>query len=192
MSGSTAPTVAKPSFWSRSPVRILMVVLTLTITVAIFVFRDRMAKLAAVGYPGIFAVSLLGNATIILPAPFLVLVFAMGSALPWLGVGLASGTGAALGELTGYAAGYGGAPVVQKQQIYARLEGWMRRYGGITILVLSAVPNPFIDVAGVAAGSLGYPLWRFLFFCWLGKTVKTTFVAWAGANAITLIQPYLH
>jgi len=181
--------------------RVLIVLFVLGLSVAIFVLRDSFAELAAVGYPGIFLVSLLGNATIVLPAPSLALVFAMGSALPPLLVGLAAGAGEALGELTGYAAGYGGRVVIElpdgqgsdpkNHKITQRLEAWMRRAGGLTIFVLSAVPNPFFDLAGITAGAVRYPVWRFLLACWLGKTIKTTLVAWAGAQSFTLIKPFL-
>jgi membrane protein YqaA with SNARE-associated domain len=190
----TPPPTSRPkpsSFWTGKLFRILVVFLVLGISVAIFGFRHRFAELAAIGYSGIFLVSLLGNATIILPAPSLALVFAMGSALPPTLVGLAAGAGEALGELTGYAAGFGGQAVVEDQKTYERLKVWMQQRGGITIFVLSAIPNPFFDIAGIAAGTLGYPLWRFWLFCWLGKTIKTTAVAWAGAQSLTFIQQFV-
>jgi len=180
------------SFLTGKLFRVLIIVLVIAISIAIFAFRDSLAQLAAIGYPGIFLVSLLGNATIILPAPSLALVFAMGSALPWPLVGLAAGAGEALGELTGYLAGVGGRAIISDKKAYTRMEGWMQRRGSITVLVLSLIPNPFVDLAGIAAGTLGYPVRRFLFFCWLGKTLKTLFVAWAGAQSLNLIAPLLH
>jgi membrane protein YqaA with SNARE-associated domain len=190
----TSPAETQPSsssFWTGKLFRTLVVVLVLGVSVAIFAFRDQFAELAAVGYPGIFLVSLLSSATIILPAPSLALVFAMGSALPPLFVGLAAGAGEALGELTGYAAGFAGGTVIQDYQTYKRLAAWMERRGGITVFVLSVVPNPVFDLAGIAAGTLRYPLWRFLLFCWAGKTLKTMLVAWAGSQSIVLIEQLL-
>ena len=181
----------RPSFWTGKLFRILIIALMIAISVAIFMLRDDFARIAALGYPGIFLVSLLGNATLILPAPSLFLVFAMGSVLPPILVGLAAGLGSALGELSGYLAGYGGRAVIDRRDIYTRMDGYMRRAGGVTIFVLSLIPNPLIDVAGIAAGALHYPLWRFLLICWLGKTIKTTLVAWAGAQGYTLIEPWL-
>jgi len=189
---SPAPNHTRPPpFWIGKPFRFFLVLLILGISMAIFAFRERFAELAAIGYPGIFLVSLLGNATIILPAPSLALVFAMGSALPWPLVGLAAGAGEALGEMTGYLAGIGGRAIIGDKKAYARLVDWMQRRGGITVFVLSAIPNPFIDLAGIAAGTLRYPVWRFLLFCWLGKTLKTLFIAWAGAQSLGLIEPLL-
>ncbi len=189
---SSQPESAKPSpFWTSKPFRFFIIALVLAISVAIFGFREQFAELAAVGYPGIFLVSLLGNATVVLPAPSLALVFAMGSALPPLLVGLVAGVGEALGELTGYALGYGGQAVIEDEAAYGRLVAWMERRGGITVFVLSVIPNPFFDLAGIAAGSLRYPVWRFLLFCWMGKTIKTTLVAWAGSRSIVLVEQFL-
>jgi membrane protein YqaA with SNARE-associated domain len=187
-----APGHPRPStFWSGKLFRFLVLAAVLGISISIYALRDQFAALGALGYPGIFLVSLLGNATIILPAPSLALVFAMGSALPPILVGLAAGIGEALGELTGYAAGFGGRAIIEDQNAYSRLQAWMQRRGSVTILVLSLIPNPFFDLAGIAAGSLHYPVWRFLLFCWLGKTCKTTLVAWAGAQSLTIIEQLL-
>jgi membrane protein YqaA with SNARE-associated domain len=171
--------------------RILVIGLVLFVSVAIYSLRNQFAELAGLGYVGIFLVSLLGNATIILPAPSLALVFAMGTALPPLLVGLAAGMGEALGELTGYAAGFAGRAVIEDHRTYQRLVIWMQRRGGITVFVLSLIPNPFFDLAGIAAGTLRYPLWRFLLACWLGKTIKTTVVAWAGSQSLVLVEQLL-
>jgi membrane protein YqaA with SNARE-associated domain len=181
----------KGNLLARTPVRAALVLAMIALSVAIYLLRDRFQALAAVGYPGIFLVSLLGNATIILPAPSLILVFSMGSALPFFWVGLAAGAGEALGELTGYAAGMGGRAVIEKRETYERMRGWMQRRGALTIFVLSLIPNPIVDLAGIAAGSLGYPVWRFLLFCWLGKTIKTMLVALAGAQSLHIVEPLL-
>jgi membrane protein YqaA with SNARE-associated domain len=179
------------SFWTGKLFRVLIILLVLGISIAIFAFRDRFVELAAVGYAGIFLVSLLGNATIILPAPSLALVFAMGSALSPLLVGLAAGAGEALGELTGYAAGFAGQAVIENQASYERMKSWMARRGDITIFALSVFPNPLFDLAGITAGTMSFPLWRFLLICWLGKTIKTTLVALAGAQSVVFVEQLL-
>lgn len=170
--------------------RLLVIVLVVFLSLAIILLRGRLVQFRAYGYTGVLLVSLLGNATIILPAPSLAIIFAMGGVLNPLLVGLVAGIGEALGELTGYLAGYGGGVVVEEQALYARLEGGMRRYGLIIIVVLSAIPNPFFDLAGIAAGALRFPLWQFLIACWLGKTIKTTLIAQAGAHSIPFIEHF--
>lgn len=171
--------------------RLLAITVVIVITLIVWRVADRLEQFKLWGYPGIFVVSFLGNATVILPAPSLALVFAMGGILNPLFVGLVAGPAEALGELTGYLAGYGGQAVVENHRVYERLSHWMQRNGALTVFVLSAIPNPFFDLAGIAAGVLRYPLSRFLLFCWLGKTIKTTAFAFAGAYSLTFFQKFL-
>ncbi len=163
-------------------------VFAVAITLAIAAFHDELARFERYGYPGVFFISLLGNATVIFPAPSLAVVFGMGGVLNPLFVGLVAGVGEALGELTGYLAGYGGRAVIEDWEMYEWLERWMQRNGSATIFVLSAIPNPIFDLAGIAAGALHFPLAQFLLSCWVGKTIKTTFFAFAGAQFINTIE----
>ena len=161
------------------------------VSVVVFSIRDRVEEFAAFGYPGIFLVALLANATVLLPAPGVAVVFAMGGIFNPVFVGLAAGSGGALGELSGYLAGYSGQAVVERMDVYARIEPWIRKYGGWAILVLSAIPNPFFDIAGVAAGIAKMPMVRFLFFCWIGQIIKMTLFALAGAYSVTWILNFM-
>ena len=167
--------------------RVLAVLVVIGISVYVFSVRDRAAEFAALGYPGIFLIALLANATIFLPAPGLAVIFAMGSVFHPLGVALAGGTGGALGELSGYLAGFGGQAVVENTAAYARVQPTVRKWGGWGILLLSAIPNPFFDLAGVAAGTLKMPLWKFLLFCWIGQLIKMTIFAYAGSASLNWI-----
>ena len=171
--------------------RLLAISAVIAITLVIWRVAGKLEQFRLWGYPGIFVVSFLGNATVILPAPSLALVFAMGGILNPLLVGLVAGPAEALGELTGYLAGYSGRAVVEEHKTYRRLSRWMQRNGALTVFILSVVPNPFFDLAGIAAGVLRYPLSRFLLFCWLGKSIKTTAFAFAGAYSITFFEGLL-
>lgn len=184
--------VTKRAFLSNELyLRILVVIIVIGITVGLFIFRDRVANLAGYGYLGAFLISLISSATIILPIPGLVVIFALGATYnPYL-VGLAAGAGSALGEITGYLAGYSGQIVLRNSKTYLRMEQWMKRRGSIIIFVLAFVPNPLFDLAGAAAGVLRYPLWKFLAVCFLGKTPKSILVALAGAWTLEWVRELL-
>ena len=164
--------------------RVLVLLAVIGISVYIFEIRDQAAKFAVYGYPGIFLISILANGTILLPAPGFAIVFAMGSVFNPFIVGLAAGAGAAIGELSGYLAGFSGQPIAEKTKIYQSIESWMQRYGTLTIFVLAAIPNPFFDLAGMSAGALKMPLHKFLSACLLGKIIKMWIFAYAGAYSI--------
>ena len=164
--------------------RLGALILVVGISLLVFSLRDKAEQLAVFGYPGIFLIALMANATILLPAPGVAVVFAMGAVFHPLGVALAAGAGGALGELTGYLAGFSGRAVIEQAHVYAKLLPWVQRFGPFAVLVLAAIPNPFFDVVGIAAGILKMPLWQFLVFTWIGQTIKMLIFAFAGAYSI--------
>ena len=172
------------SGWRLTVVRALTLLAVIAITLYIYSIRNQAQRLAAYGYPGIFLLSILANGTILLPAPGIAITFAMGAVFNPIGVGLAAGSGAALGELTGYMTGFSGQGVLERSALYERLEGWTRRYGGWTVLLLAFIPNPLFDLAGAAAGALRMPLGKFLCYTWVGKVLKMLVFAYAGAASV--------
>lgn len=141
------------------------------------------------GYLGAFLISLTFNATLILPAGNILVLSVLGAVLPSaVVVGLVGGAGAAIGEITGYMAGYSGRGVAQRSKMYNRVEGWMRRWGTLTIFIMSVVPFIF-DLAGIAAGVLRFPFWKFFLLCWLGRTLLYIGAALAGAWGWEAVLP---
>lgn len=178
------PTLKPETNLVTNILRILAIAAVIGITVYIYSIRERVDEFAEYGYPGIFLIALMANATVFLPAPGVAVVFAMGSIFNPIGVALAAGTGGAIGELSGYIAGFSGQAVVERTEVYNNISPWIDKYGGWTILVLSAIPNPFFDLAGIAAGMAKMKLWRFLLFCWVGQIIKMAMFAFAGAYSI--------
>lgn len=163
----------------------LLVVVALTIYVLLLP-EEQVKQLEGYGYLGIFLFAILGNATLLLPAPWLIFVFTMGARFHPLGVALAAGTGATIGELSGYLAGYSGQAIVEDAKSYQRMVAWMERRGNLTVLILAFIPNPLFDLAGVAAGALRMPIWKFMVWAWIGKVLKMLVTAYAGAGVISL------
>lgn len=176
----------KLSGWKLTVVRVLALLAVIALTALLILNRERIKELEAFGYPGIFLVSLLSNATLILPVPGVLFTSAMGAVFnPWW-VALAAGTGATLGELTGYLAGFSGQGVVENRKWYDRISGWMKKHGGIIILVMAIIPNPLFDIVGMVAGSLRMPLWKYLLWSWPGKCLKMLVFALGGVGILNL------
>jgi membrane protein DedA with SNARE-associated domain len=169
----------------------LFVLISGGVTFAIVKFAPQIKQFQQYGYTGVFLTSLIANATIALPIPSLAVTFSMGAALSWPLVGLAAGIGEALGETTGYIAGITGSAVVENKRSYARMQYWMENHGMLTIFTLSVIPNPVIDLAGITAGALRYAYYKFLFACWVGKTIKTLIFAWAGSHSVSWLLTLL-
>jgi len=179
----------------RRIIPLLTLLLVIAIVVGVFYFYqsypNKIEQLKNYGYLGAFLISLIFNATVILPAGNIVMLAILGATLPSATlVGLAGGAGAAIGEITGYIAGYSGQAIVRRQRTYARLESWVKKWGAITIFLVALVPFLF-DLAGIAAGVLRLPLWKFLLACWLGRTILYIGVALAGAWGWEAVLPHL-
>lgn len=156
------------------------IVLTVLVLAVPPIFGVNYAVLGNYGYLGVFLTTLLSSATVVFPSPTLVAPLIVGAFLAPPLVGLVAGVGAALGEATGYLAGYGSSALAARSRYYEPIRRFVNRFGLLAILVLAFIPNPLFDVAGIAAGSARVPYWRFLLVCFLGKTLRFILIAYMG------------
>jgi membrane protein YqaA with SNARE-associated domain len=147
---------------------------------------------SALGYSGAFAVSFLGNATILVPFPYVVVPFVLGANMghdPWM-VGLVSGIGAALGEMTGYFAGYYGRRLLKEEDKINGFREYVQRRPSMTpmmIWFLAATPIPD-DILIVPLGVARYSWWRVFVPLLIGKTIFLTAIAWAGRLGLVWVE----
>ncbi len=170
---------------------LLSLLFAVVISVVIYLLRHQIEHLQALGYLGVFLFLALTNATLIMPAPTLVIVFVLGKSFNPLLLGLVAGAGSAVGEMTGYMAGYSGSGVVENVEAYRRVERYVKDYGMLPIVILAAIPNPLFDIAGFASGALGIPWWKFLLATFIGKSIKMVAVAFAGYFSLGWFQGFV-
>lgn len=140
-----------------------------------------------VGLLVLFGLAALSTATLILPAPGLALTAIAGAAGDPIVVGVVAGLGQAVGELTGYLAGWSGRTFLPDNPASRRLTEWLARRGAIVIFLLAATPNPVFDLAGIAAGALRMPVLRYLAAAAAGKVVKNILIAAGGSTIAGLL-----
>lgn len=169
--------------------------------VVFFIYDDEIAaKLEGASYVSIFLTNLASTATFLIPVPGLTaaaqaLIIDQGAdaRFPWL-VGVAGGLGMAVGEITAYYAGYLGSEFMRGRDlpgprqfhgIIQRVVGWidwlMDRWGMPTLFVLSAIPNPVFEIAGITAGSVHMKFRRFFIAVTAGKIVRGIMLAYLGS-----------
>lgn len=165
----------------------LQVLFALIVIAAIWYISADIEKLKELGYAGVFIISLLSSALIFIPAPGWAAVIAIGGVLNPYIVGVVAGIGSGLGEITGYSVGAGASNIVKKEMDgrFKKWKDWIRKNDFFAIFVLSAIPNPAFDVAGIAAGSLGIDWKRFLLACVIGRTMRYVLLAYLGTLALT-------
>jgi len=178
----------------KKVIPLLTLLLVTAVSIALFVFSQRypemMEEFENYGYLGAFLISMVSNATVILPVPGILVFLPIVTAFNPILLGLIGATGGIIGEITGYMAGYSGSGMIQDSRMYARMEGWMRRWGAWTVFVFAATPLLPLDVAGIVAGAIHFPLWKFLLVAWVGKSLKYIGLLVAGFYGLEFVLPY--
>ena len=172
--------------------RFIMLLTVVALSFYLITVREHAAALAQYGYPGIVLINAIASGTVLLPAPGVIFTYTFGSVFNPLLVGIAAAVGAAIGELSGYAAGVSGQAVVENIGLYNRLLTRMRRHTRATVAILfvmAAIPNPAFDLVGIAAGTLRVPLSRFFLSAFAGNLVKMLTFAYAGAHSLRWLLP---
>jgi len=149
------------------------------------------------GYPGTFFASLLGSASVVIEVPFAGVPFVLSGLReglsgpflfdPWL-IGILSGVGATIGDMTSYLLGYGGRRLVDE----SNSKGFSNFIEGhpkatpLAVFVLAATPLP-LDPAIVALGVARYSWWKLFLPCLVGEVIFLTIVSWAGRLSLDWI-----
>ena len=190
---------APPSTRNLRAIQVLTVVIILVAVAGTIWLQGQHELLDRIGrspwaLPALFAVSIISSATLFLPVPGLAITTLVGSLLNPVTVGIVAGIGQTLGEMTGYLAGYSGQGLVNRSKTYDRIEGWMKRnefMGELVVFVLALIPNPLFDAAGMAAGALRFPVWKYLIAAGLGKVIKNIVFAYGGSLGIEWLARFL-
>jgi membrane protein YqaA with SNARE-associated domain len=139
-------------------------------------------------YLASFLISIFGNTTIFIPFPYTAIIFIMTSqvGLDPLLLGLISGLGAALGELTSYALGAGGGRYLESHgytEKFRSLHEFMlghKRLVPLVIYIFAATPLPD-DIITVPLGIIRYGLIQTIIPCFLGKTTMLLCIGYLGS-----------
>ncbi len=148
------------------------------------------------GLLGLFIASLIANASLFFPLPVDFVVFLIGSVsgdfVYAITVGIIAGTGAALGEMTGYILGLFGVKAAEKlkETKFYRLKEITKRIekAGMVFIFLGAfTPFPF-DIIGIAAGLIKYDIKKFFIAALAGKLVRYCALAIGGVLGVELVK----
>jgi membrane protein YqaA with SNARE-associated domain len=184
--------VKKERNWKKTSLDIFMILLVIAISAALFIYGDKFKDLDEFGYLGAFLISLIANASIVLPVPGLALLIGLGNTFNPFLVALFGGIGGALGEVTGYLLGRSGRGITSNNKWYARAENWMKKRGFLTVFCFALLPFLPLDIAGLIAGVSRYSIWKFLLACFLGKLILYTVMVYMGDWGLDWMKQWLH
>ncbi|MDE0076968.1 MAG: VTT domain-containing protein [Caldilineaceae bacterium] len=180
-------TASRPNPWITA----LQIIGILAIVVGAFWLgtqKELVQRFSQWGYLSSFIISLIGSATVILPAPGLALILALGAHLNPVLLGVVAGFGSGLGELSGYLAGKAGRNLVNSEgRFNAFLHKMTTRFTSPALFVLAILPLPIFDFAGILAGALRMPVLQFLAVVISGKIIKHALAAYLGAEFFEML-----
>ncbi len=163
----------------------LIAVVILVVVSAVLI---SMPLFRGLGLLGLFIISFLGSATIILPGPGFVLstLLVYMSDDWWVISCVVAGLGSAFGEMTGYLLGLSLKNIssltklkeidnfISSKKVIMKLKDFIFP---IT-LIFALLPNPFFDFVGLLAGYLKADLKLFFVITFVGKTLRYFIVLW--------------
>ena len=123
-------------------------------------------------YFGVFLISFIGTASIIIPVPYTLIIFSLSLTGQWdpILLTVAGGIGSAAGELTGYALGYFGRRIMseERQRKMTFLVKLFDRYGPFAVFAFALTPLPD-DLLFIPLGILRYKFYKAFIPALIGK-----------------------
>jgi len=171
--------------WRKWLGPVLLGLLVTAANIGIYQLKIDYRIFGAYAYIGVFIVTLIANATTIVPVPYITIVACIaGQSDSLVLVALAGALGSALGESVAFFIGRSGRAIAEETRFY----GWVKRqmrhpWRAFAVLFGLAAPiNPAFDIAGLAAGALGVPFWLFFTAVFLARMIRFGILALLGAQ----------
>lgn len=160
--------------------KVLAVVALLAFNVALFFAPIDYSGLGQFAYPGAFLITLIANAAVVVPVPYIPIVAHIAATAPSpVAVVLLAALGSALGESTSFWVGRVETDLLAGHPWFERLRGFFHHeWRAALFLLFFAMPlNPVFDVGGFGAGALGVSFRTFFVAVLLGRVVRFTVIA---------------
>ncbi len=151
---------------------------------------DLAKRLGALSYVGVFLITLLANATTIVPTPYIPIVARIAAQSDNLALLIVAGAlGSALGESVAFFIGKSGQAIFEETRLYLwvhkQLQHPWRAF--VVLFLFSAPPNPAFDVAGLTAGALGLPYWLFFTAVFTSRMIRMAIIALIGIRLFGIV-----
>jgi len=136
-----------------------------------------------------FIFATFGNTSVLIVFPYILIVYDIAQYYPnWILLGIVSGLGAAVGEITSYIVGrlIGASKKMKGSEMGEKFHRIKLKFEEkpasipITIFLFALTPLPD-DAILVPMGMMKYPYWKSIPPCTLGKTILCTVIAWLGS-----------
>ncbi len=151
------------------------------------------ARIEQFGLIGAFIISLTSSATVVLPAPGILIILSMAEIIdPWR-LGIVTGLGGGLGGGTAYLAGALGRNAMgQSSRIRQRMTALFNsKWGAVILFFGNTIPFAPGDAISAIAGISRFPVPAFFFYVIVGCIIKMIALSWLGRVAPDMAATFL-
>lgn len=166
---------------------LLCIAVVLLVILFAFRYRKEIEDFAITGYLGVFVACIAATATVLLPAPGLIVVIQYSRFLNPFIVVLIGGLGTSIGEMLGYLLGRSGNDIAEINTT-GKYFDWFVRHSASAVILFSLIPFPIFDIVGIAAGMTKMNPIKFWLFCFIGKVIKMGFFVIAFDSILHLLN----
>jgi len=169
--------------------KIAAVVVVIAFNIALFLVPIDYTGLGGFAYAGAFLITLIANAAVVVPVPYIPIVaHIVTSADSAAVVVLLAALGSALGETVGFFVGRVEKDLFTGHPWFERLRRFFHneRRAGIFLFLFAIPLNPVFDVGGLGAGALGISLRTFFIAVFVGRIVRFAIIAAIAFGLVSL------
>ena len=151
------------------------------------------ARVEQLGLIGAFVISLTSSATVVLPAPGILIILSMAEIIdPWR-LGVVTGIGTGLGGSTAYLAGaVGRGAMGESSRIKQRMTNLFNsRWGAVILFLGNLIPFAPGDAISAIAGISRFPLIAFFIYVIIASIIKMIALSWLGRIAPDIAGTFL-
>ena len=167
--------------------KVVAVLAVAALNIALLIAPFDYTALKGIAYPGAFLITLIANAAVVLPVPYIPILMHIARTsdnVPL--VVLLAASGSALGESVAFAVGRVEKDLLDGHPWFERLRGFFsHERRAFFFLLFFAMPlNPVFDVGGFGAGALGIRFKTFFTAVALGRIVRFALIAYLGIHLV--------
>ncbi len=150
---------------------ILGLIVVCVVIFSAFFYKQQIEKYAMGGYLGVLISCFASTATVLLPAPGILVVIQYAQLLNPVLVVVLGGIGTASGELIGYILGRAGKNITNFNTDNKILR-FFEKHPYVAVFIFSVLPLPLFDIIGIVSGMTKVNVCKFWLVCLMGKIVK--------------------
>lgn len=167
---------------------LIYILIVSVLSVFVYLNADFILQYDTYSYGIVLILCVFANASILLPAPGLMVVVSASVVLNPIIVSVIAALGFTIGDSIGFFGGYTGKQTIGESEKESKLQRIFLKYDWLVVFIFGVLPLNVFDIIGIMAGYNKMKYYKFFVSCYLGKLIKSLFYAYGGTYIIEQIM----